>query len=101
MVHPVFFEKSADFGRFWSKKYHFLWYTLYFSQKSADFGQKSTIFYVTPCIFQKISWFSKKKSIGDSAYQFESSSETVQVPFETSSETVQVSVETSSETVEL
>ena len=45
--------------------------------------------------------FSKKKSIWDGAYQFESSSETVQVSGETSSETVQVSVETSSETVEL
>jgi hypothetical protein len=45
--------------------------------------------------------FFKKKASGDGAYQFESSSETVQVSGETSSETVQVSVETSSETVEL
>ena len=45
--------------------------------------------------------FFKKKAIGDGAYQFESSSETVQVSGETSSETVQVSGETSSETVEL
>ena len=43
MEHPVFFEKSADFGQ--KKKIK--------GPKSAEFDQKSTIFYGTPCIFPK------------------------------------------------
>ena len=80
MDHPVFFEKSADFGQEKKKR----------GKNQLILAQKSTIFYCTPCIFWKISWFSKKKAIRDGAYQFESSSETVQVSGETSLETVEL-----------
>ena len=82
MDHPVFFEKSADFGQEKKKR----------GKNQLILAQKSTIFYCTPCIFWKISWFSKKKAIRDGAYQFESSSETVQVSGETSSETVLINL---------